>query len=231
MKRAPPSGESPTATRAPWWRTCWATSASPRPEPGAARVPRGARTARRSARGRLAGRPAPSSSTWSTGPPSVERAPDRPSRRRGAAAFSSRLSTRSRSPGSQPRTRTGVVGQVGLDRAPGWRAAAASTARVDDLGEVDVGVLGAGEASPRAIACRPSRRSTSRRCSVERVARASRRAARRGGRGGGAAPTASPGRSSAACAARGRRRRRSAAWRRARARGRPPSARGARASR
>ena len=59
--------------------------------------------------------------------------------------------------------------------------------RVGDLGEVDRGVLG-GRASPRASACRPSSRSTIRRCSVSASPSISARR-RRAARGGGAAPS------------------------------------------
>ena len=102
-------------------------------------------------------------------------------------------------------------------RPDGARAARETTAST--ISARSTSACSNGCASPRASACRPSSSATSRRCSVSAssIISARRSAGRSGWR---RASTASPGRSSAACAARGRRRPRSGAWRPARARGR-----------
>ena len=90
-------------------------------------------------------------------------------RRPWRAAFSSRLSTSSRSPGSQPRSHTGVLGQR---RRPRRRPGGATSAWSSDAATTSPSSTSPtlpGDASPRAIACSPSSRSTSRRCSDRRV--------------------------------------------------------------
>ena len=212
---------------APCSRACWATSARPSPEPGrsaaASRRANGSKIRSRSA----SGMPGAVVVDGQHGRRAGGRARPGPSRRSRPwrAAFSTRLSTSSRRPGlpaadARPARRAGRASNV----AAGWRGARVGDGARDDLGEVDVARARRPVASPRASACRPSSRSTSRRCSDSASLEHRRALLGRRCRGGGAAPTASPGRSSAACAARGRRRRRSAASRPARARGRPPSA-------
>ena len=111
--------------------------AEPRAGAFAAGAPRanGSKIRSRSA----SGTPGPSSSTRQRRAPvvsvDVDGAPGRPWR----AAFSSRLSTSERRPGSQPRSRTGVVGQIGARRSCRGGARATAHRGVGDLGEVDLG--------------------------------------------------------------------------------------------
>ena len=108
---APPSADSPTAISASCRRACWATSARPSPEPrrSAAASPstrwNGSKIRSRSA----SGMPGPSSSTSSRRPAPVHRRASVtrtwPSARPWRTAFSTRLSTSIRRPGSQPRDR------------------------------------------------------------------------------------------------------------------------------
>ena len=221
--------------RAPWWRTCCSTSARPRPEPSPlvdSRRAKGAKIRSRSA----SAMPGPSSSTISSGaavPPgraasSVTRT--WPSGRPWRTAFSTRLSASSRSPGSQPSIATGASGSSALRSQARVALDGRGRRGVDDLGEVDLGEL-----ERPGVAARQGLQAVEELDEApllgQRVAEHLRAALGRAGRGGARASTAWPARWSAACAARGPRRRRSAASRPGRACGRRPSARGARASR
>ena len=151
-----------TTTRAPWWPACWATSARPSPEPGVS-ARRCARTARRCARAHhpeRRGRRRRRSRTGPVGARSVTRTRAPPWR----TALVTRFSTTIRSPGSQPVDDHRRLGQLDGDddppmargrrrRRPRRRARSRSTVSCSS-----------GPASPRASACSPSSRSTSRRC-------------------------------------------------------------------
>ena len=148
LKRAPPSGESPTSIRAPWWRTCCSTRARPRPEPSPLVDSEAREGRRRSARGRRRRCRARRRRRSAAAPPSSPWARRRrasrgswPSERPWRTAFSTRLSASSRSPGSQPSIATGVSGSSALRSRPGWRSTRGGRGRVDDLGEVDLGEL------------------------------------------------------------------------------------------
>ena len=204
VKRAPPSGDSPTSIVAPWWRACWATSARPRPEPGAlAAVGARERLEDPLAVGLWDAGPVVVDAQDRTRPSSVTRdvvavgaAVARPRSRRGCRrAAAGPAPSRDATPASS--------GSAARSVAPRVRARDACVERRrDELGEVDVACsTGWRRRAPAPAGRRAGRRAgAARRARRRAIACAARR---RQVRDGGPAPTASPGRSSAACAARG----------------------------